>query len=124
MVDDDRLRARREARELLGEIAVLDPEAALDVRRHGVVGDTDKGGLSADTVGLLISAGSLIASAVQIWLARVPQRTIIATRSDGASLRISGREAREDAEKIARFLAGETPESGERSSKDDGAATN
>jgi hypothetical protein len=124
IVDDDPLRARREARELLGEIAAVDPGAAVDLPRHGTVSDTDKGGLSADTIGLLISAGSLVASGVQIWLARVPQRTIVATRPDGASLRISGREAREDEDKIAQFLAGATPEADRGTGEHDGTVAN
>lgn len=112
IVDEDPLRARKEARELLTGIAGVDPGAALDVPRQGTAaGPTEKGGLSADTIGLVISAGSLVAAGVQIWLARVPQRTIIVRRPDGATLRITGKEAREDDERIERFLAdgGETP---------------
>lgn len=107
VVDEDPLRARKEARELLAGIADADPGAALDVPRRGTAaGGTDKGGLSVDTIGVLISAGSLVAAGVQIWLARVPQRTIIVKRPDGATLHITGKEAREDDERIERFLAG------------------
>ncbi|MFC5959552.1 hypothetical protein ACFP51_35665 [Streptomyces pratens] len=112
IVDEDPLRARKEARELLAGIADVDPGAALDVPRQGTAaGPTEKGGLSADTIGLVISAGSLVAAGVQIWLARVPQRTITVRRPDGATLHITGKEAREDDERIGRFLAGggETP---------------
>lgn len=116
VVDDDPLRARREARELLGEIADIDPDASLDLpQQHGPGGDTDKGGVTADTVSLVISAGSLVAATVQVWLARTPQRTIVATRPDGATLRISGRDARADDERIQRFLTGDggSPSTGE-----------
>ncbi|CBG73583.1 MULTISPECIES: effector-associated constant component EACC1 [Streptomyces] len=107
IVDEDPLRARKEARELLTGIADADPGAALDIpRRNTAVGATEKGGLTADTIGVLISAGSLVAAGVQIWLARVPQRTIIVKRPDGATLHITGKEAREDDERIERFLAG------------------
>ncbi|MFE3887786.1 hypothetical protein ACFXPQ_33595 [Streptomyces lydicus] len=106
LVDEDALRARKEARELLTEIAGADPGAALDIPRQRMPSGPDKGGLSADTVGVLIGAGSLVASGVQIWLARVPQRTIVVRRPDGATLQITGREAREDDERIERFLAG------------------
>ena len=41
-----------------------------------------------------------------MWLAKVPQRTIVATRLDGATLRFTGREAREDDERLEQFLAG------------------
>ncbi|MDH6625679.1 hypothetical protein M2271_003490 [Streptomyces sp. LBL] len=112
IVDEDPLRARKEARELLAGIADVDPGAALDVPRPGVAaGAADKGGLSADTIGLVISAGSLVAAGVQIWLARMPQRTIIVKRPDGSTLHITGKQAREDDERIERFLAGggETP---------------
>ncbi|GHB27763.1 effector-associated constant component EACC1 [Streptomyces chryseus] len=112
IVDEDPLRARKEARELLAGIADADPGAALDVSRQGAAaGGTQKGGLSADTIGVVISAGSLVAAGVQIWLARVSQRTIVVRRPDGATLRITGKEAREDDERIERFLAGdgETP---------------
>ncbi|MER6088780.1 effector-associated constant component EACC1 [Streptomyces bluensis] len=107
IVDEDPLRARKEARELLAEVAAVDPGAALDVPRRGVaVGATDKGGLSADTIGVVISAGSLVAAGVQLWLARIPQRTIIVKRPDGATLHITGKQAREDDDRIGRFLAG------------------
>ncbi|WP_240497320.1 hypothetical protein [Streptomyces hirsutus] len=83
IVDEDPLRARKEARELLAGIAGVDPGAALDVPRQGTAaGPTEKGGLSAYTIGLVISAGSLVAAGVQIWLARVPQRTIVVGRPD------------------------------------------
>ncbi|MFH8237967.1 hypothetical protein [Streptomyces sp. NPDC018321] len=109
IVDEDPLRARREARELLAQVAAADPEAALDVPRRDTGAPADvslKGGLTADTIGVLISAGSLVAAGVQIWLARVPQRTIVVKRPDGATLHITGKEAREDDERIERFLAG------------------
>ncbi|WP_079078780.1 effector-associated constant component EACC1 [Streptomyces sp. DSM 15324] len=108
IVDEDPLRARKEARELLAGISEADPTAALDTPRQGTTagGGTDKGGPSADTISVLISAGSLVASGVQIWLARVPQRTIIVKRPDGATLHITGKEAREDDDRIERFLAG------------------
>ncbi|MFJ3421496.1 caspase domain-containing protein [Streptomyces sp. NPDC086082] len=68
---------------------------------------TDKGGDIVGVVGLVLSAGSLAASCVQVWLAKVPQRTIIATRLDGATRRLHGpREAREDDECLEQFLAG------------------
>ncbi|MEU0804417.1 hypothetical protein [Streptomyces sp. NPDC005970] len=121
IVDEDPLRARKEARELLAEIADADPGATLDVPRHRTPtpGGTDKGGLSVDTVGVLISAGSLVVAGVQLWLARVPQRTIIARRPDGATLQITGKEAREDDERIERFLSGGTVPG---DSEDDGDA--
>ncbi|MHC3450961.1 effector-associated constant component EACC1 [Streptomyces prasinus] len=112
IVDEDPLRARKEARELLAGIAGVDPGAALDVPRRGTAaGPAEKGGPSADTIGLVISAGSLVAAGVQIWLARVPQRTIVVRRPDGATLHITGKEAREDDGRIERFLSGggETP---------------
>ncbi|MBZ3903358.1 MULTISPECIES: effector-associated constant component EACC1 [Streptomyces] len=109
IVDEDPLRARKEARELLAGIVDVDPGAVLDVpgRSTGAASDgTLKGGLTADTVGVLISAGSLVAAGVQIWLARVPQRTVVVRRPDGATLHITGKEAREDDGRIERFLAG------------------
>ena len=106
VVDEDPLRARKEARELLAEIADADPGAALDIPNHRTPGGTDKGGLSVETIGVLISAASLAVAGVQLWLSRVPQRTIVVERRDGATLRISGREAREDVTRIERFLAG------------------
>ncbi|GAA2711431.1 MULTISPECIES: hypothetical protein [Streptomyces] len=117
--DDDPLRARREARELLGEVAGTDAAAALDIPRQHAPGDTGKGVDIVDTVGLVFNAGSLVAAAVQVWLARVPQRTIIATRPDGSTLRITGREARTDDERIERFLAG--GDGGHNTSSGDGA---
>ncbi|WP_328383922.1 hypothetical protein OHS81_08390 [Streptomyces sp. NBC_00400] len=123
IVDDDALRARKEARELLSEITDADPGAALDIPRQRTPGGSDKGGLSADTVGVLISAGSLVASGVQIWLARVPQRTIVVRRPDGATLQITGREAREDDERIERFLSGGgEPAEGREDDNDSGTA--
>ncbi|MFE2024439.1 hypothetical protein ACFW9V_04665 [Streptomyces hygroscopicus] len=120
IVDEDPLRARKEARELLAEIADTDPGAALDIPRRRTAGEgKKKGGLSVDTVGVLISAGSLVVAAVQLWLARVPQRTIVVRRPDGATLQITGREAREDDGRIDRFLAG----GGEPADGRDGDAT-
>ncbi|MFF7265560.1 hypothetical protein ACFZCL_35495 [Streptomyces sp. NPDC008159] len=114
VVDEDPLRARREARELLAAVTEVDPGAALDIPRREAGATADgalMGGPSVDTVGVLVSAGSLVAAGVQIWLARVPQRTVIVKRPDGATLHITGKEAREDDERIERFLAGggETP---------------
>ncbi|MGY3684113.1 effector-associated constant component EACC1 [Streptomyces sp. TE33382] len=109
IVDEDPLRARREARELLAAIVSTDPEAALDVPRAREAQDsTDKGGPVTDLIGLVFSGGSLVAAGVQLWLARVPQRTVVVTRPDGATLRISGKEAQADEERIERFLAGGT----------------
>ncbi|GAA0410954.1 effector-associated constant component EACC1 [Streptomyces luteireticuli] len=105
IVDDDPLRARREARELLAEIAGADPQATLDIPHQQAARATDKGGPVAELIGLIFSGGSLVAAGVQIWLARVPQRTIVVTRADGATLRISGKEARTDDQRIERFLA-------------------
>ncbi|MFI0037924.1 hypothetical protein ACH4NS_20915 [Streptomyces mutabilis] len=127
IVDEDPLRARREARELLAQVADADPGAALDVPRRDTGAPADgslKGGLTADTIGVLISAGSLVAAGVQIWLARVPQRTIVVKRPDGATLHITGKEAREDDERIERFLAGggETPRRTELDGPDDSLA--
>ncbi|MEU1786222.1 hypothetical protein ABZ553_10165 [Streptomyces sparsogenes] len=126
ILDEDPLRARKEARELLAEIADTDPGAALDIPRRRTAGEgKKKGGLSVDTVGVLISAGSLVAAAVQIWLARVPQRTIVVRRPDGATLQITGRDAREDDERIDRFLAGGDEPADDRDGRegDDGDAT-
>lgn len=125
IIDEDPLRARREARELLAEIADTDPGAALDIPRRRTAGEgKKKGGLSVDTIGVLISAGSLVAAGVQIWLARVPQRTIVIRRPDGATLQITGREAREDDERIDRFLAGgDEPADGRDDDSRDGDAT-
>lgn len=106
ILDEDPLRARREARELLAALAGADPQAALDVPGQGGAGGTDKGGPVADLIGLVFSGGSLAAAGIQIWLARVPQRTVVVTRPDGATLRITGKEARTDEERIERFLNG------------------
>ncbi|MCC3771362.1 hypothetical protein [Streptomyces sp. UNOC14_S4] len=106
IVDDDPLRARREARELLAAIADADPGARLDIPQPRAAREGDKGGAVTDLVGLVFSGGSLVAAGVQIWLSRVPQRTIVAIRPDGTSLRITGREARADDEQIERFLNG------------------
>ncbi|WP_030715834.1 effector-associated constant component EACC1 [Streptomyces sp. NRRL F-2580] len=108
IVDEDPLRARREARELLATIGDVDPLAALDVPGQRTGRETDKGGAVTDLIGLVFSGGSLVAAGVQVWLARVPQRTVVVTRPDGATLRISGKEARADDEQIARFLDGDT----------------
>ncbi|MFD5410295.1 effector-associated constant component EACC1 [Streptomyces nojiriensis] len=108
IVDEDPLRARREARELLAAIADTDPQAALDIPRPQATAadDTLKGGPVTDLIGLVFSGGSMVAAGVQIWLARVPQRTIVVTRPDGATLSISGKQARADDEQIERFLSG------------------
>ncbi|MEX2982275.1 hypothetical protein [Streptomyces sp. C36] len=119
IIDDDPLRARREARELLSEIVGTDPAAALDTPRQQAPSDTGKGVDIVGTIGLVFNAGSLVAAGVQIWLARVPQRTIVATRPDGSTLRITGREARADDERIERFLAG--GEGGHNHGSGDGA---
>ncbi|MFE5535591.1 hypothetical protein [Streptomyces sp. NPDC056492] len=116
IVDEDPLRARREARELLAAISDRDPHAALDIPRpqqaagHGL--PVPKGGPVTDMVGLVFSGGSLVAAGIQIWLSRVPQRTITVTRPDGATLSISGKQARADDEQIQRFLADGRSESG------------
>ncbi|MEU6049736.1 hypothetical protein ABZ829_04760 [Streptomyces xanthochromogenes] len=116
IVDEDPLRARREARELLAALTDTDPQAALDIprpREQGPEADGSlKGGPVTDLIGLVFSGGSMVAAGVQIWLARVPQRTIVVTRPDGTTLRISGREARADDQQIDRFLAG-SPENGD-----------
>lgn len=106
VIDDDPLRARSEARELLAQVAEADPAASLRLPSAGPAVRTDKGGDVVGVVGLVLSAGSLAAACVQVWLAKVPQRTIVAARPDGATLRITGREAREDAERLEQFLAG------------------
>ncbi|MFK0232939.1 effector-associated constant component EACC1 [Streptomyces vinaceus] len=106
VADEDPLRARREARELLAALAEADPRAALDAPRPRLGDESLKGGPVTDLLGLVFSGGSLVAAAIQVWLARVPQRTIVITRADGATLRVSGKEARADSELIARFLAG------------------
>ncbi|WP_225859484.1 effector-associated constant component EACC1 [Streptomyces albicerus] len=105
VIDDDPLRARSDARELLAEVSEADPTASLRLPSTGPSVGTDKGGDVVGVVGLVLSAGSFAAACVQVWLAKVPQRTIIATRPDGATLRITGREAREDDERLERFLA-------------------
>ncbi|ROQ35010.1 hypothetical protein EDD98_4064 [Streptomyces sp. PanSC19] len=108
IVDEDPLRARREARELLAALAETDPQAALDVPAGPATTGTttDKGGPVADLLGLVFSGGSLAAAVLQLWLARVPQRTIVVTRPDGATLTISGKQARADDAQIERFLNG------------------
>lgn len=110
VVDEDPLRARREARELLAALAEADPRAALDAPRPRLGDESLKGGPVTDLLGLVFSGGSLVAASIQVWLARVPQRTIVITRADGATLSVSGKEARADSELIARFLAGGTAE--------------
>ncbi|MEV7721907.1 hypothetical protein [Streptomyces sp. NPDC088184] len=106
ILDEDPLRARREARELLAALTEADARAALDVPRPRPEDETLKGGPVAELIGLVFSGGSLAAAGIQIWLARVPQRTIVITRADGATLRVSGKEVRADSELIVRFLAG------------------
>ncbi|WP_241562382.1 hypothetical protein [Streptomyces hoynatensis] len=120
VVDEDPLRARKDARELLAEIADADPGAALDIPNHRTPGGTDKGGLSVEAIGVVISAASLAVAGVQLWLSRVPQRTIVAERPDGATLRITGKEAREDDTRIERFLAGGTTAGDDEDSDDAG----
>lgn len=106
VVDEDPLRARKDARELLAALGEVDPTARLDLPGPGSPAKVgDKGGPSAETVGLLLSAGSFVVALVQTWLARVSQRTIVIKRPDGATLHITGREAREDDTLIERFLA-------------------
>ncbi|MFF9475438.1 hypothetical protein ACF1E9_22810 [Streptomyces roseolus] len=109
IVDEDPLRARREARELLAALAETDPRAALDVPAGPATAGTaatDKGGPVADLLSLVFGGGSLVAATLQLWLARVPQRTIVVTRPDGATLTISGKQARADDAQIERFLNG------------------
>ncbi|MGN9821835.1 effector-associated constant component EACC1 [Streptomyces sp. SD11] len=106
VVDDDPLRARKDARELLAALSEVDPGVKLDLPVPGSsAGVGDKGGPSAETVGLLLSAGSFVVALVQTWLARVPQRTIVVKRPDGAVLHITGKEARKDDTLVERFLA-------------------
>lgn len=106
VVDEDPLRARKEARELLAALGEADPAARLDLPAPGGPAEAGgKGGPSAETVGLLLSAGSFAVGVVQTWLARVPQRTVVVRRPDGATLRVTGKEAREDDTVIERFLA-------------------
>ncbi|GHF24869.1 hypothetical protein GCM10010218_01890 [Streptomyces mashuensis] len=108
IADEDPLRARREARELLGALAGTDAQAALEVPAGPAgIGETDKGGPVTDLLGLVFSGGSLVAAAIQVWLARVPQRTITIRRPDGATLTISGKQARADDARIERFLNGD-----------------
>ncbi|MFJ6379289.1 hypothetical protein ACIQI7_04675 [Kitasatospora sp. NPDC092039] len=105
-LDSDLLRARREARELAALLATAKSEATLRLPTAQPTGGTDKGADVTALVGLLISGGSLAVSLVQTWLARVPHRTISVTRrSDGATLTISGRQAREDAALLEAFLS-------------------
>lgn len=113
VIDEDPLRARSDARELLTEVSATDPAASLRLPSAGPPASTDKGGDVSEVVGLVLSAGSFAAACVQVWLAKIPQRTIIATRPDGATLRITGREAREDDARLERFLAeGSLPSDG------------
>lgn len=105
VIDDDPLRARKDARELLAALGEVDTTAKLDVPVPGnLPAMGDKGGPSAESVGLLLSAGSFVVALVQTWLARVPQRTIVVKRPDGATLQITGKEAREDDTLVERFL--------------------
>jgi hypothetical protein len=106
LLDEDPLRARKDARELLAALVEADSTATLDLPEPGSsAGALDKGGPSVETVGLLLSAGSFVAALVQVWLARIPQRTIVVKRPDGAALHITGKQAREDDTLIERFLA-------------------
>ncbi|MEU4947945.1 hypothetical protein ACFYN3_02215 [Streptomyces lavendulae] len=115
IVDEDPLRARREARELLAAISDSDPQATLDIPRPRQAADDDipiaKGGPVSDLIGLVFSGGSMVAAGIQIWLTRVPQRTIVVTRPDGATLSISGKQARADDERIQQFLTGVSEDS-------------
>ncbi|MFD4943893.1 hypothetical protein ACFVYE_41285 [Streptomyces sp. NPDC058239] len=120
ILDEDPLRARREARELLAALADTDPRAALDIPRPRPEDETTKGGPVADLIGLVFSGGSLVAAGIQVWLARVPQRAIVITRADGAMLSVSGKEARADSELIDRFLADGVAEAGDESGADAG----
>ncbi|MGA5168346.1 MULTISPECIES: effector-associated constant component EACC1 [Streptomyces] len=125
IVDEDPLRARREARELLAALAEADPQAALDVPAGPAATGTttDKGGPVAELLGLVFGGGSLVAAALQLWLARVPQRTIVVTRPDGATLTISGKQARADDAQIERFLNGDSgPTEGDGAQGGPGAA--
>ncbi|MFD8752904.1 hypothetical protein ACFV0O_18295 [Kitasatospora sp. NPDC059577] len=109
-LDSDPLRARREARELTTALSAREIEATLLLPRTLTAAATDKGSDVAELVGVLISGGSLVVSIVQTWLTRVPNRTIsITRRSDGATLTVSGKQAREDALLLERFLS-EGPE--------------
>ncbi|MFE6024404.1 effector-associated constant component EACC1 [Streptomyces niveus] len=109
VVDDDPLRARSDARELLGEVSGVDPTASLRLPSADSSADTDKGGDVVGAIGLALSGGSFAVACVQTWLTKVPQRTIIVARPDGATMRITGREAREDEERVERFLSGGSP---------------
>ncbi|MEU3773193.1 hypothetical protein AB0F11_08260 [Streptomyces sp. NPDC032472] len=123
IVDEDPLRARREARELLAALAEADTQAALDIPQSRAEDESLKGGPVTDLLGLVFSGGSLVAAGIQVWLARVPQRTIVITRADGATLRVSGKEARSDSELIDRFLAdGAAQARGEDQDEDGGEA--
>ncbi|MEU3560278.1 hypothetical protein [Kitasatospora sp. NPDC006786] len=105
-VDSDPLRARREARELAETLSAREIEAALRLPGTRSAAAADKGSDVVELVGVLISGGSLAVSVVQTWLARVPNRTISVTRrSDGATLTVSGRQAREDTALLERFLS-------------------
>ncbi len=106
VIDGDPLRARSEARGLLAQVSEADPTASLVTPASGPPRGSDKGGDVVGVIGLVLSAGSLAAACIQVWLAKVPQRTIVVTRPDGATLRITGREAREDDERLERFLTG------------------
>ncbi|MFD8544289.1 hypothetical protein [Streptomyces sp. NPDC059649] len=119
LMDEDPLRARREARELLATLAEADPRAALDIPHQHTVADTDKGGPVTELIGLVFSGGSLVAAGIQIWLARVPQRTVVITRPDGTTLRVSGREVRANDQLIERFLSGNN--SGDADADEDGS---
>ncbi|MEU9620717.1 hypothetical protein ACIODT_30755 [Streptomyces sp. NPDC088251] len=120
ILDEDPLRARREARELLAALTDTDPRAALDIPRPRPEDETAKGGPVTDLIGLVFSGGSLVAAGIQIWLARVPQRAIVITRADGAMLSVSGKEARADSELIDRFLADGVAEAGDENGVDAG----
>ncbi|MEV7597055.1 hypothetical protein AB0O91_06650 [Kitasatospora sp. NPDC089797] len=105
-LDSDPLRARREARELTAALSAGEIKATLLLPGAQLAAATDKGSDVAELVGVLISGGSLVVSVVQTWLARVPNRTISVTRrSDGATLTVSGRQAREDTALLERFLS-------------------
>lgn len=122
VIDDDPLRARSDARELLAQVSEADPTASLRLPSAGPAVSADKGGDVVGVVGLVLSAGSLAAACVQVWLAKVPQRTIVATRPDGATLRITGRQAQEDAERLEQFLADDSSPRTGTGEEDDNAA--
>ena len=116
-LDSDPLRARREARELTAALSAAEVGATLRLPGTQPAAATDKGSDVAELVGVLISGGALVASVVQTWLTRVPNRTISVTRrSDGATLTVSGRQAREDAALLERFLSEESADPEERDS--------